>query len=147
MKWYKFVLDWEEELKLHDLRNVGRWLHLANYCAKAENGGVIEGAAKWTAKDWDRQVHARIKGDAPGLWHWRDDGALVLDLYPHHSESMLASWRKQGKRRVENRWQKAEGKNGGKAEKRDERKAAPTPAGEVADDAFVAAMLSEMKKG
>lgn len=148
MKWYKVEVKWEDELSKHDLRDIGRWVHLLNYCTARDNGGIIEGARGWSQTQWDRLVHTRIRDDVPGLYSWRDDGALVLDIYPHASEQMNAQRVDLNRARAETRWGKKREKGtekGTEKEKTPSRKMEAMRAEDIADEATVQAFFADLR--
>jgi len=83
----------------------GNWICLLGYCARAENGGMIAGAAAWSDLQWALVLGptgGRTSVDAlvlDGLAEWRGD-ALLLGGYPLDAERIYQSQRVAGQRRA-----------------------------------------------
>lgn len=80
--------------------DVRRALCLLLYCAKMENGGVIQGCASWGRGKWMRLVGCYpIKQgyDVDGLWHWQGEN-LVSEWYDVKSEHRVRELRARGKK-------------------------------------------------
>ena len=98
------LLDAESKNNGDDIKRACR---LLVYCARVENGGMIEGCGSWTRAAWMRRVGCyQIKRgrDATGLWHWQGD-SLVVELYDVNAEAQARSIRARRKNAACRRWQ------------------------------------------
>jgi hypothetical protein len=82
------------------------WLHLLRYCIGQENGGRIEGAAKWPERKWLLlcRVAQSATQVATELWSW-DDDTLVLWGYPLDKQKEVRAKRKAAQATNRKRWQ------------------------------------------
>lgn len=97
-----------EELAACKLEDIGKALLLALYCGRAVNGGRIEAAAAWSARDWLVRIgiDGAPEGAVPGLWHWEGD-TLCVDLYNTQNEDKVKARRERAKAAINTRWNRA----------------------------------------
>ena len=98
------MLDAESKNNGDDIKRACR---LLGYCARVENGGVIEGCGSWTRAAWMRCVGCypiKQGRDAAGLWYWQGDD-LVMELYDANAEEQARSIRARRKSAARRRWQ------------------------------------------
>ena len=91
------------------------WLNLMGWCASQENGGVIVGASEWTDRKW-QQLCGVTKEEATlvsELYHFDEDGNMVVNLYPIEKETEVKTKRETAK---------ANGKKGGRPPKKTKKK-------------------------
>lgn len=88
-------------------QDLGTWLKLMRYCVGQENGGVIEGAKKWLARQWSYlvKVEAADVTRESQLWTWDGDD-LTVEFYPTKRESEVRAKRKGGLKGLHTRWGK-----------------------------------------
>lgn len=87
------------EFIMAEAEEVAIWLELMSYCAECENGGVIEGARKWSDRLWQRFCgHTADDVQAcQSLLSWDGDN-LVLKFYPHEQEASCQKMREGGRK-------------------------------------------------
>lgn len=82
-------------------------LMLALYCFREFNGGIMEGAARWTAKRWifTCGLEAAPVGDCAGLWHWEGED-LLCDLYSPELERQALEGQERNQNAARIRWER-----------------------------------------
>lgn len=84
-------------LKLHKHKSadIADALKMAFYCARELNGGVIAGAAGWSARKWlaSAGIRRKITGGCSDLWHFSGND-LVVEIYDAEREKTVLSIRK-----------------------------------------------------
>lgn len=73
------------------------WLSLLAFCANAENGGRIQGAAAWKCRKWQQVCGVTMEevGHHCDLWSWDGDD-LVVAHYPLDMEKKVRQKRAAG---------------------------------------------------
>ena len=87
----------------------GYWIALLGFCARAENGGRVAGAAKWAEAQWaivlgsggSRAVVDVLATE--GLCEW-SSGTLIVSGYPTDAERVYRAQRSGGRKGAAERW-------------------------------------------
>ncbi len=85
---------------------LGVWVRLLAYCAAQENGGKIEGARDWTARQWITSTAVEmecVKAESP-LWHFGARGVLVIVNYPLDQQNACQKQRESVRNANRKRW-------------------------------------------
>jgi len=93
---------------------IGVWNRLIVYCSLMENGGVIRGCRKWSAREWLMTVKVDFKNvtrdDCP-LWEWSGDDLTAI-LYRTEYEDRVRMRREMGSRGGKAKAKKARAEEG-----------------------------------
>lgn len=98
MEWLNLntaVID-SPEFAMAEPAQIGTWLKLMRYCAGQENGGLIQGAKNWTARQWAGCVRVLPEDVTTSpLWRWLGDD-LMIAFYPAEREKLVKTRRAAG---------------------------------------------------
>jgi len=95
------------------------WLNLLAWCVSQENGGIIPGAADWGDRKWQQLCGVTLEEAhlESALYHFDDDGNMVVHHYPAEKLAEVQAKReggRQGGRATTPAKQKAVRENGKK---------------------------------
>ena len=101
-------------LKLHKHKSadIADALKMAFYCARELNGGVIAGAAGWSARKWlaSAGIRRKIEHACSDLWHFSGTD-LVVEIYDAEREKSVLSIRKTNSTNVSKRYDRSTDKD------------------------------------
>ena len=101
-------------LKLHKHKSadIADALKMAFYCARELNGGVIAGAAGWSARKWlaSAGIRRKIEHACSDLWHLSGTD-LVVEIYDAEREKSVLSIRKTNSTNVSKRYDRSTDKD------------------------------------
>ena len=107
LEWTKVYPAQRASIANLSLADAGRLFLLILYCAEKVNGGVIEGARKWTRKQWRNELHFDeiLTKNQPNFWHFSQEN-LIVDAYDAEAENAAISKRERNSNNANRRWER-----------------------------------------